>query len=107
MTFFPFAGAPLHEQSVEHHAILAVLLGYGRVHEPVADILNAAAAVLYRAGALAGVLNNSHAVGVSGSHADRPDDNATRDREESMHSQRRGEKWSLDLNFHLAYAERK
>lgn len=76
-----------------------MLLSYSRAHEPVAGILNAATAVLHRAGALASVFDNSHAVSVSDRHADRPDDNATRDREESVHCQRRGEKRSLDLDF--------
>lgn len=73
---------------MELHAILALLLGHARLHANIVSILATAAAVLHRSDTLALLLDYPRAVDVHDRHADRSNDNATRDWEESMHSQR-------------------
>lgn len=46
-SFSTYTGSSLHEESMELHAILAVLLGHARLHANVVGILAAAAAVLH------------------------------------------------------------
>lgn len=77
---------------MELYTILAVLLNYALIYANAVGISIAAATVLHRSNTLAVLLDNSHTVDIHDRHADRLDDNATRDREESMCSQRRGKK---------------
>lgn len=77
---------------MELHAILAVLFDHSRVHVHPVRVYVSATVTLYRSGALALLSDNSHVVDINDRHADRFDDNATRDRQESVHCQRRGEK---------------
>lgn len=85
-------GTSLHEECMELYTILAVLLSYTFVYANAVGISAAAAVVFHRSSALAVLLDNSHTVDVYDRFADRFDDNATCNREESMRSQWRGEK---------------
>jgi len=76
---------------MELYTILAVLLSYTVIYANIVGVSTAAATVLHRPSTLAMLLDNSHTINIHDRHADRPNDNATRDREESMRSQRRGE----------------
>lgn len=77
---------------MELHAILAMLLGHACLHANIIGFLATAATVLHRSDTLVVLLDHPRAVDVHDRHADRFDDNATRYREESMHSQWRGER---------------
>lgn len=77
---------------MELHTILVVLLSYALIYANVVGVSIAATAILHRPGTLAELLDNSHTINIHDRHADRSDDNATRNRKESMRSQRRGEK---------------
>lgn len=77
---------------MELYTILAVLCSYTLVCANAVGVSIAATAVLHRSNTLVMLLNNSHTVDIHDRHADRLDDNATRDREESMRGQWRGEK---------------
>lgn len=74
---------------MELPAILAVLLGHPRLHANVVGVLATAAALLHRSNTLAVLPHHPRSVDIHDRHADRSDDNATRDREESVRSQRR------------------
>lgn len=77
---------------MELYTVLAMLFSYALIHANAVGVSITAATILHRPSTLAVLLDNSHTIDIHDRHADRSDDNATRDREESMRSQRRGEK---------------
>jgi len=74
------------------YTILAVLCSYALICTNAVGVSTVTAAVLYRSNTLALLLNNSCTVDIHDHHADRLDDNATRDWKKSMRGQWRGEK---------------
>lgn len=81
-----YPGSSLYEESMELYTILVVLLSYALIYANVIGVSTATTAILYRPSTLAVLLDNSHIINIYDRHADRSDDNATRDRKESMRS---------------------
>lgn len=82
-----YGGSSLHEEFVELHTILAMLFGYTCLHTNIVSVFATTAAVLHRSDTLAVLLHHSCVVDIHDRYANRFDNNATRDREESVHSQ--------------------
>lgn len=78
-------------------AILAMLHGHALVYASLVSISSVTAIVLCRSSDLAMLLNSSHASDFHDCHADRCDNHATRDRQEPVHSKRRGEECAIVL----------
>lgn len=90
MSFSSFPGTSLYEKPMELRAILALLYSHSLIHTSALGILTITTAVLRRPSDVAVLLNYSLIINIHDCHADRRDDHATCDWEESMYSQRRG-----------------
>lgn len=75
---------------MELRAILVVLYSHSLIYTSAFGIFIVTAAILCRPSDVAVLLNYSLNIDIHDRHADRCDDHATCDREESMYSQRRG-----------------
>lgn len=100
-SFPTYIGSSLHEEFVELHTILAMLFGHTRLHTNIVSVFATTAAVLHRSDTLAVLLHHPCVVDIHDRYANRSDNNATRDREESVHSQWGGERrqWMCSIRL--------